>query len=83
MELRAHPLAMDPIHITFARDASRRALLGGRLDDPVVPDSPSLVTRAGRALARARGRRPPARTAPKDPRGSSAMHRSGAPLGRR
>ena len=64
MELGAHPLAMDPIHITFARDASRRALLGGRLDDPVVPDSPSLLTRARRTLARTRGRRPAARHAP-------------------
>ncbi len=54
---------MDPIHITFARDASRRALLGARLDDPVVPDSPSLLTRARRALARTRWRRPADRRA--------------------
>jgi hypothetical protein len=53
---------MDPIHITFARDASRRALLGARLDDPVVPDSPSLLTRARRALARQP--RPRCETAP-------------------
>jgi hypothetical protein len=52
---------MDPIHITFARDASRRGLLGARLDDPVVPDSPGLLTRARRALARTRGRQPAAR----------------------
>jgi hypothetical protein len=55
---------MDPINITFARDASKRALIGGRLDDPVVPDSPSLLARARRALARTRGRRPRARSAP-------------------
>jgi hypothetical protein len=47
---------MDLINIAIARDASRRALLGTRLDDPVVPDSPSLITRARRALARTRGR---------------------------
>jgi hypothetical protein len=65
MKLRAHPLAMDLINIAIARDASRRALLGARLDDPVVPDPPSLLlTRARRALARTRGRRPPARSAP-------------------
>jgi hypothetical protein len=64
MGLRAHPLAMDLIHIAIARDASRRALLGARLDDPVVPDSPSLLTRARRALARTRRRRPAARRAP-------------------
>jgi hypothetical protein len=64
MELRAHPLAMDLINIAIARDASRRALLGARLDDPVVPDSPSRLNRARRALARTRGRRPPARSAP-------------------
>jgi hypothetical protein len=55
---------MDLINIAIARDASRRALLGARLDDPVVPDSPSLLTRARRALARTRERRPPARSAP-------------------
>jgi hypothetical protein len=55
---------MDPINITFARDASRRALLGARLDDPVVPESPGLLTRARRALARTRGRRPTATPAP-------------------
>jgi hypothetical protein len=59
---------MDPIPISFARDASRRALLGARLDDPVVPDSPSVLTRASRALARTRWRRQAARRAQ---RGSS------------
>jgi hypothetical protein len=65
MELGAHSLAMDPIPITIACDASRRALLGARLDDPVVPDSPSLLTRASRALARTRGRRPAAAAPPR------------------
>jgi len=64
MNFRAHPLAMDLINIAIARDASRRALLGARLDDPVVPDPPSLLTRARRALARTPGRRQPARSAP-------------------
>jgi hypothetical protein len=47
---------MDLINIAIARDASKRALVGARLDDPVVPDSPGLLTRARRALARTRGR---------------------------
>ena len=55
---------MDLINIAIARDASRRALVGARLDDPVVPDSPSLLIRARRALAHTRGPRPPARSAP-------------------
>jgi hypothetical protein len=42
---------MDLINISFARDASGRALLGARLDDPVVPDSPGRLTRARRGLA--------------------------------
>jgi hypothetical protein len=54
---------MDLINIAIARDASRRALLGARVDDPVVPDSPSLLTRARRALAGRRGQRRPARSA--------------------
>ena len=64
MLLKAHPLAMDLINLAFARDATRRALLGARLDVPVMPDSPSLLTRGRRALARTRGRRPPTRSAP-------------------
>ena len=56
---------MDIFNLAIAHDASRRALLGARLDDPVVPDSPSsLLTPARRALARTRGRRPTARCAP-------------------
>ena len=54
---------MDLINIAIARDASRRALLGGRLDDPIVPDSPSLLTRARRALVPRRRPRPSARGA--------------------
>jgi hypothetical protein len=57
MEAQTDPLAMDLINIAIARDASERALLGARLDDPVVPDSPSRLTRARRALARTRRRR--------------------------
>jgi hypothetical protein len=52
-----HPEVMDPIPITFARDAARRALSGARLDDPVAPDAPSLLSRGRRALARARTQR--------------------------
>jgi hypothetical protein len=58
MEVEAHSLVMDLLNVSIARDSCRRALLGARLDDPVVPDSPSLFTRARRALARIRGRRP-------------------------
>jgi hypothetical protein len=44
---------MDVINIDFARDATRRALLGARADDPVVPDPPpGVLTRARCALAR-------------------------------
>lgn len=57
MAIEAHPLVMDLLNIAIARDSTKRALLGARLDDPVVPDSPSLLTRARRALARTRGRR--------------------------
>ena len=72
MEVRAHPLAMDLINIAIARDASRRALLGARLDDPVVPDSPGLLTRARRALPRTRRRQLPARRGPSVTRPSVA-----------
>jgi hypothetical protein len=61
MMLLAHPLAMDLINIAIARDASSRGLLGARLDDPVVPETPGLLTRARRKLARSRGQRPAAR----------------------
>ena len=64
MRLNAHPVVMDLFNIAVTHDATTRALLGARLDDPVVPDSPTLLTRARRVLARTRGRRPPARSAP-------------------
>jgi hypothetical protein len=64
---------MDLLNIAIARDASNRALLGARLDDPVVPDTPGLLTRARRALARTRGRRP-ARHATAVPQTRQAPH---------
>jgi hypothetical protein len=59
--------AMDLINIAIARDASERGLLGARLDDPVVPDSPGLLRRARRALARKGGRRTAGRRAAATP----------------
>jgi hypothetical protein len=44
---------MDLLNIYIARDASKRGVLGAHADDPVVNDSPGLLTRARRALARA------------------------------
>jgi hypothetical protein len=64
MSLSSHSQAMDMINIAIARDATRRGLLGSRHADPVVPDSPSRLTRARRALTLTRGRRAPARSAP-------------------
>jgi hypothetical protein len=55
---------MDPVPILLARNASARTLIGARPDDPVVPDSPGLLTRVRRALPRGRRRRQnPARAA--------------------
>ena len=48
---------MDPIPILIARSASGRALIGARRDDPVVPDSPGVLSRVRCALTRSRGRR--------------------------
>jgi hypothetical protein len=48
---------MDMINIAIARDVSNRALLGARLDDPVVPEAPSLLSRGAvflQGLARRR-----------------------------
>jgi len=52
---------MHPIAALLSHDASQRALLGSRLDDPVRDDTPGRMARARRALAR---RRAPERPSP-------------------